>query len=821
MNRPGACVRFLLIVLSMQLLVSGSAFAYDEQLILVQGQSRILRLDDIVRAAVGDPAVVDVAAVDSQQLLLNPLRVGITSLHVWQRTRQKEYQLRVVADDGTLLQEFLTVLNLPHVSAWFAHGHLVLEGQVSSESEKERAEKLAGAYADAVISLLRHPTDDSSQQLKQELRRLIPPEIQLTFLQSTVILEGRAESDAERHLACRLAEALGYQVIDLIEVDSEPDAGIAAPAAPEPEDADGAAEPAVLAAQIKEAIGDDLTVYIVGETVFLEGWAADSYRKERAAAIAKAFGMPVVDLIQVDEPEPKPKPVEAEPPEHVDDGARQLVDQLNRLIANPAVSARIIHGYLILEGRVESEWEKTRTLLLAQVAGLPVIDLITVSSPIPDRPDLDAVSVLAGDDPPQPPEKQLEELLEGTGVSARWIGGTLILEGAVEDEFAKTKAAALGEAFADKVVDLIRIRQPVEVVPLEPGQFAELLVRDVAAALQEPGVTVRLYQDTLVLEGIVPDAKAKERAERLASVFYQPVISFIDYPQPGQVSSADQLAFHLGLESVRVTAVGTSLVLEGTVQNAREHSRVMQIAQLYGDVVDLLVVEQPEQVLLQVHVVELDRSAGTELGINWGSLIYGLNFIADVIQFEEVAHIGSWQMNRSHPLGAQLTALEKEGKAKLLAAPALLTVSGQPASFLAGGEIPLVLDFGDQQAVEWVEYGVKLNILPLVEGEQVRIHIQPEVSSIDWNTSDRLQSRNPALNTRRTDTTVNLEHGSTVVISGLIQRQESTEIKKIPILGDLPILGTLFRSKEYQDKQTELVIFVTPWIIGEEVSKDG
>lgn len=114
----------------------------------------------------------------------------------------------------------------------------------------------------------------------------------------------------------------------------------------------------MLAAQIKEAIGDDLTVYIVGETVFLEGWAADSYRKERAAAIAKAFGMPVVDLIQVDEPEPKPKPVEAEPPEHVDDGARQLVDQLNRLIANPAVSARIIHGYLILEGRVESEWEK-------------------------------------------------------------------------------------------------------------------------------------------------------------------------------------------------------------------------------------------------------------------------------------------------------------------------------------------------------------------------------------------------------------------------------------------------------------------------------
>ena len=301
----------------------------------------------------------------------------------------------------------------------------------------------------------------------------------------------------------------------------------------------------------------------------------------------------------------------------------------------------------------------------------------------------------------------------------------------------------------------------------------------------------------------------------MAAVFYQPVISFVDYPQPGQINAADQLAAHLGLADVQVTAVGTSLILEGTVQNAREHSRILQIAQLYGDVVDLLVIEQPEQVLLQVHIVELDRKAGEELGITWGSLIDGLDLIADVIQFEEVAHIGSWQMNRSFKLGARLTALEKDGKAKLLAAPSLVTLSGKEASFLAGGEIPLVLDLGDRQAVEWVEYGVKLNILPFIENDQIQIHIQPEVSSIDWNTSDRFQSRNPALNTRRTDTTVNLNNGATVIIGGLIQHHESTQIKKIPILGDLPILGALFRSKEYQENETELVIFVTPWIIEE------
>ena len=281
------------------------------------------------------------------------------------------------------------------------------------------------------------------------------------------------------------------------------------------------------------------------------------------------------------------------------------------------------------------------------------------------------------------------------------------------------------------------------------------------------------------------------------------------------------MAAHLGLANVQITAVGTSLILEGTVQNAQEHSRILQIAELYGDVVDLLVVEQPEQVLLQVHIVELDRTAGEELGVTWGSLVDGLNLIANVMQFEEVAHIGSWQMNRSYPLGAKLTALEKDGKAKLLAAPILLTVSGKPASFLAGGEIPLVLDLGDKQTVQWVEYGVKLNILPFVENDQVSIHIQPEVSSVDWNTIDRLQSTNPALSTRRTDTTVSLKHGATVVISGLIQHQESTQIKKIPILGDLPIIGTLFRSKEYQENQTELVIFVTPWIIDEGVGGHG
>ncbi|NMB38729.1 MAG: hypothetical protein GX994_04040, partial [Firmicutes bacterium] len=251
-------------------------------------------------------------------------------------------------------------------------------------------------------------------------------------------------------------------------------------------------------------------------------------------------------------------------------------------------------------------------------------------------------------------------------------------------------------------------------------------------------------------------------------------------------------------------------------QDQNEHSRVLEIASLYGEVIDLLTVCNPAQVLLQVHVVELNRDAGQQLGIKWGSLNEN-TFIPDIIQFEEVAHIGSWVMNRSFMLASQLEALEKEGKAKLLAAPSLLTLSGETASFLVGGEIPIVVTIGEEQLIEWREYGVKLDIAPLVFDDKVRVNINPEVSSLDWNNSIQFSNTKlPGLKTRKTSTTVTVEHGVTVVISGLIQHEELEYIEKVPILGDLPIIGLLFRSVEYQQNQTELVIFVTPWIISDE-----
>ena len=790
-------------VLILLMLFGHGAGCGAQQLVLIQGHSRVLYVPNLTRAAVGDPTIVDVGVIDSGQVLLNPLQTGSTSLHLWTANSQQIYQLRVAADDGTLTKEFLTALNLPEVSAWFADQYLVLEGRVRTEQDLKRAEKLAEAYSDSVISLL-YVSEENS--LERELRRLLPPEIKLTIFNNTAIFEGQIDDEGVRALAYRTADAFGLQVLDLLKVgnaDPVPESTAAEVTEPGPAD---------FAEQIQALLDDNVHVYAVGETIFLEGSAADEYHRRRACAIAEAYGLPVVDLIRVQERSPEVEPLDVD---DLESDEETLLSQMNRLIGSPEITLEIVYGHLVLEGRAVNLWEKERAVKLAAVSDLPVIDLITVEMAEENPTPTPAGEV------DEPDRELLNTLLAGTDIHPHWIGSTLFLEGTAEDEFAKTRALAIGQAFSDQVIDLVRVQPPP--IILDSGNehvFEADLVADIASALREPGISVRYYHGTIVLEGLVPDQKAKERAERLAEVFYQPVISFLQYPQPGQISSAEELVRHLDLPDVKVTAVGEKLVLEGTVQNSREHSRVLQVAELYGDVIDLLTILEPEQVLLQVHVVELDRSAGEQFGVEWGSLVEGQLF-ANVISFEEVAHIGSWQMNRSHLLGARLSALEEEGKAKLLAAPSLLTLSGEPAEFLAGGEIPVLVQVGDQQTIEWIVYGVKLEILPFIADEQIRIQIKPEVSSLDWQTSARLQTSMPPLRTRRTETVVNLKHGSTAVIGGLIQHEENNQIKKIPILGDLPIIGALFRSSEFQERQTELTVFVTPWIVSEGVSGDG
>jgi pilus assembly protein CpaC len=163
-------------------------------------------------------------------------------------------------------------------------------------------------------------------------------------------------------------------------------------------------------------------------------------------------------------------------------------------------------------------------------------------------------------------------------------------------------------------------------------------------------------------------------------------------------------------------------------------------------------------------------------------------------------------------LSAQLNLLAQDGKASILAEPQLSARNGAKATFLAGGEYPYAVSNLTGTTVQFKPYGVKLDITPRVDRNGViRATVESEVSALDFSVT--VGGGYPALTTRKTTTEFNVRNGETLVLAGMISRKSSTSIDKVPLLGDLPVLGALFRSKRFQNDETELVVFVTPTIV--------
>src|SRR5437762_615725 len=153
-----------------------------------------------------------------------------------------------------------------------------------------------------------------------------------------------------------------------------------------------------------------------------------------------------------------------------------------------------------------------------------------------------------------------------------------------------------------------------------------------------------------------------------------------------------------------------------------------------------------------------------------------------------------------------------------LAEPNLIAYNGQEASFLAGGEFPVPIVTGGGLtagiSVVFKEFGVRLSFKPTIAGDLIRLHVRPEVSALDFNNGVLLQGfRVPALTTRRAETEVELRDGQSFAIAGLINNQAQTDVAALPILGQLPIIGNLFRSKADRKERTELLVIVTPRLV--------
>jgi pilus assembly protein CpaC len=169
-------------------------------------------------------------------------------------------------------------------------------------------------------------------------------------------------------------------------------------------------------------------------------------------------------------------------------------------------------------------------------------------------------------------------------------------------------------------------------------------------------------------------------------------------------------------------------------------------------------------------------------------------------------------------VGATIKLLQANNLLEILAEPNLITVSGKEASFLAGGEFPIPIAQGSGAnigvSVEYKEFGIRLNFTPTVNGDRVHLKVRPEVSALDFSNAVLLSGfRIPALTTRRTETELELANGQTFAIAGLMNNTMNSTMQKIPGIGDIPILGLLFRSKAAQKNETELVVMITPEIL--------
>ncbi|MDX2096004.1 MAG: type II and III secretion system protein family protein [Alphaproteobacteria bacterium] len=294
---------------------------------------------------------------------------------------------------------------------------------------------------------------------------------------------------------------------------------------------------------------------------------------------------------------------------------------------------------------------------------------------------------------------------------------------------------------------------------------------------------------------------------------------------------------------ISATSADNAIVLKGKVDSPVLSEKLQRLASgfLSGDkqqVINMLDTSAGDQVMLKVRVVELRRSELKRFGINWESVINSGNFVFGLAQGRDfigntLNAAGSLNtFDRSSggengilagfndgrtSLNTMIDALETDGLISVLAEPNLTTRSGQQASFLAGGEIPIPVQ-GENNAVtiQYRQFGVSLQFTPIVlSKDKISLTVLPEVSALSED--NRVTTTSgvsvPSITTRRASTTVDLGSGQTFAVAGLLRSDNANSVSKFPFLGDLPVLGALFRSSSFRNDQTELVILVTPYIV--------
>lgn len=395
-----------------------------------------------------------------------------------------------------------------------------------------------------------------------------------------------------------------------------------------------------------------------------------------------------------------------------------------------------------------------------------------------------------------------------------------------------------GQAFAEKTPDVVIVMDDGRAIDLVVNKLGKLKSRVPIkrAHMVNPAIAEVIVSKTQSPLWVFFSAKAAgttqltlwDENNRILGIF-----NIVVSPDVGELKK--KLHDIFPDENIQARTSGAYITLTGTVTTPSRLTKVVALAETYspGKVLNMLRIGGIQQVMLEVKVAEISRNVGKQLGINFAAVSpdgnsLGVSMIGNLVSTELDAVEGL-----TNTIGSSvnavlgffgtgsdvlvfINALEEDGLIKILAEPTLVALSGQNASFLAGGEFPVPTGSGlGTTAIEWKEFGVSLNFTPTVLGDgNLSMRVNPEISELDFSNSTYQNGfLIPGLETRRMTTVVELKDGQSFAIAGLLKSVVRENITKFPILGSIPIIGALFRSTEYQKNETELVVIVTPHLI--------
>ncbi len=398
--------------------------------------------------------------------------------------------------------------------------------------------------------------------------------------------------------------------------------------------------------------------------------------------------------------------------------------------------------------------------------------------------------------------------------------------------------------------------------PIKPKPTAEEIKMRIEDAIGIPNVTVSVYPHdegfVAVLRGEVETEDEAAFAEQVASLWATKVIKHIKVraipqPIPPEIEKAKKIQDMIGMPQVEVRIADDKIVLTGKVKRKEDRDRAEEIAKLFGAVINQIEVEKPktvQQILVEVRVLEVSKTALDKLGVQVGEQITagvaagavgitGVNIEAGQITFGETPQTppgGGFGVavpgvfTRLSPFAMRLNMLIERGLARLLARPQQFVLEGTDATFLVGGMVPIPVTTlvtgaaaGALGGVQFAPFGIMLTLHPRsTDAGEIFVHYRVESSAPDYSLATTIfGARVPGFRMRRHEDRVLLRDGDTLVISGLIQEEDRQNWRRLPLLSSIPIIGELFKSREFQRLQSELVIAMTVRLFDEAVSEEA